>query len=849
MTTRTRWIAAALSIGAASLIYSIAGTAQTPALADRVAKLRSEFAAAPTNPVNYRERVQLLEDWGNDLASRGRLKVPQDLMSQFYRLGEFSPQGATAVSRWFRVLSFLEDKGDQTGTLVRVDRNPLVAGMFTTLVFEYTVGDVEIPKGEGLRIGQIFVGNFPRLQTSDPSLDSYVTFQVTSATAKTEPYSSLGQGVMSSIFGPIPMAALRVTSGTLKKGDRIRITVGDTSGSGRGYRPVIRDADDFRFNMQIDPAGDGAFMPAAIATLRIVGDQAASINAVAPSVVAAGEAFALRMRVEDQYTNPAEFGGGKFRVTLGGKPVGEIAIAAGKNTGALEGLKLPAEGAYKFRIASADGRFACDSNPVLVEKNPGQRIYWGELHGHSGWEEGTGSVPRYYEFAKEFAYLDFGSLTGHDLFLSKPGWDEIRVETSKANVPGRFVAFMGYEWTQQMDKGGHHNIFFKTDKGRYVQYRESPRIEQLYQRLRQIDEVDNVLIIPHAHEAGDWNANDADMQKLVEIYSNHGSFEYFGQKFLKKGYRMGLVAASDDHTGHPGYSPATHALRGGLAAVYAPKLDRDSLWTAMKSRATYATSGKRPVIRLTLDGKTPGEFAPTGSIPALTARVLGETAIDHVDVLKNGEPVYTRDFAAPAAGENGVVQIMFHSSTETKGDAVIAPQPGHWWGGWIEVQGATIVSARPVGLDHAAEEVYQVDGKRVWYAVKTRGDFDGVNLTLSNAAADASVNVRLAYLNVDPPNTAGHIRYFRAPGPPPNTPVKQFRFTVAEAAKQRLKYEVSATGVILARKITARGTWDASFTYKPTEMPKPDDYFHLRVVETDGEASWSSPIWIGPEKK
>jgi hypothetical protein len=109
--------------------------------------------------------------------------------------------------------------------------------------------------------------------------------------------------------------------------------------------------------------------------------------------------------------------------------------------------------------------------------------------------------------------------------------------------------------------------------------------------------------------------------------------------------------------------------------------------------------------------------------------------------------------------------------------------------------------------------------------------------------------LRLAYLNVDPPGTSGHLRYYRQPGPPPNTPVKEYRFRVAEAAQKRLKFEVSATGVILARKMTARGAWDASFTYRPAEMPKPDDYFYLRVVETDGEASWSSPIWIGPEKK
>ena len=107
-------------------------------------------------------------------------------------------------------------------------------------------------------------------------------------------------------------------------------------------------------------------------------------------------------------------------------------------------------------------------------------------------------MPRYYEFARDVAYLDFASLTGHDLSLSQKGWNEIRSETEKANKDGQFVAYMGYEWTQQFRNGGHHNVFFKTDKGRYVTRWEAPKPNQLYEKLRQIDATDNVLIIPHA---------------------------------------------------------------------------------------------------------------------------------------------------------------------------------------------------------------------------------------------------------------------------------------------------------------------------------------------------------------
>jgi hypothetical protein len=51
--------------------------------------------------------------------------------------------------------------------------------------------------------------------------------------------------------------------------------------------------------------------------------------------------------------------------------------------------------------------------------------------------------------------------------------------------------------------------------------------------------------------------------------------------------------------------------------------------------------------------------------------------------------------------------------------------------------------------------------------------------------------------------------------------------------------------VILARRIRATGDWDVSFSYRPNEPPQQDDYFYLRVIQIDGEAMWTSPIWIG----
>jgi len=830
-------------LAGATLSYVVTRGAQEPGLAGRIAKLKAEINAVPTDENNYPERLKTLLDWGDDLTVRRRLLTPQDLSLSFYRLRTFGPETVAAVKRWVGVLSLLEEKGGDMGRLVRVDRNDLIAGKYSTVVLEYTVGEAEIPQGTGLVVGQTFFNG--RLQSVDPTQESYTTFRVESGTAKTETYPAPWRSIYSNIFAALPVPGLRVTSGALKAGDKVTMTIG---GAGPGYRPNTRDADDFRFVVAADFNNQGAFVPAAMVSTRIYGDEAELINAIAPSVVAVNEPFAVRLRVEDQYWNPARFGGGKFKVSLNGKPVGEIEVAAGHYTGKLDGVKIALEGGYKFTVSSVDGRFSCVSNPVLVERNPQQRIYWGELHGHSGWEEGTGSVPRYYEYARDVAFLDFASLTGHDAFLFTPGWNEIRRETEKANRAGSFVAYMGYEWTQTYDKGGHHNVFFKTDKGRYVSFREAPRPNLLYEKLRQVDQADNVLIIPHAHEAGDWNFNDAELERLVEIFSMHGSFEYFGQRYLRRGYRTGFVAASDDHTGHPGYSPAIISTRNGLAAVYSPTLDRDGIWRGMKERATYATSNAtRPVVKMTVGGQQMGEAVSTGGVPTIKARVLGTAAIDHIDVVHNGQIAYRRDYLAPQPGDQTAVQIMFHSPTETPGDQVTPPKGGVGWGGWIEVSGGRIASIEPLNVDHFSDEYRLVDDRRVWFTCRTRGDFDGLLIKLAQSPADARVAVIVSSLTGSPGGTGASGQVGRPPGPPNREKLHEVSFKVNDVAQKQAEFKLADNAFVYARKAKANGAWDVSFSFRPTKPPAQDDYYYLRVVQIDGEAAWVSPVWIGEQ--
>jgi len=181
-------------------VYSLARPAQQPSLQDRIARLKAEINTAPLTAANYPERSQTLRDWGNLLTDRGHFVTQQDLQLTFIRLPDADAQADDAMKQWVKVLSFIETKGSQMGTLVRTDKNTLQAGQFSTIVLEYTVG-AEIPKGAGLRLGINFFNIRPRPQTTDPAAEAFVSFKVESRTAQTE----TATGQIFGIFGSIAL--------------------------------------------------------------------------------------------------------------------------------------------------------------------------------------------------------------------------------------------------------------------------------------------------------------------------------------------------------------------------------------------------------------------------------------------------------------------------------------------------------------------------------------------------------------------------------------------------------------------------------------------------------------------
>ena len=68
-------------------------------------------------------------------------------------------------------------------------------------------------------------------------------------------------------------------------------------------------------------------------------------------------------------------------------------------------------GVYRLRLRAANE--TTTTNPMLVSAD-GPRVYWGDLHGHSNYSDGSGVPEEYFTYARDVSALDVAALTDHD---------------------------------------------------------------------------------------------------------------------------------------------------------------------------------------------------------------------------------------------------------------------------------------------------------------------------------------------------------------------------------------------------------------------------------------------------
>jgi len=448
-----------------------------------------------------------------------------------------------------------------------------------------------------------------------------------------------------------PMGAVtvgfRIVDGELAEGVEVRFRVGRTAGF-RWKRLAGRKV----FNVIVDPGGEGPKMrlPEPVA-IRILPLDADHLDVFLPGACRPGAPVRATLRARDRFDNRAPLDG---PVDV---QIGETAATA-----------YLSEGLGRIEVTPETTRMTatCQGLPGTWRSNPcvpseGLELYFGDLHAHDSGSTAEGYPDEVYRWARDEKRLDFVSVPVQvHRYLDNEKWLLAKHFNECFLDEGRFVTLLAYEW--QHSHYGDKVIHYLGGDMPYLPI-DDPRYAHptaLYEALRGTD----AIIISHhpgyeldLHVPGtDWDALETDVDRLVELWSMHGSSEgvdpddrpLTGPRRpegvmggLRRGKRMGLVAGSDSHTGRPGGSlDDVFPHGGGLCAVWAEALTRRSLFEALRARRTYALTGSRIVLRFSVNGAAMGSELPASSRCELLAEIWAPDRVAKVQLLRNTEVIH-----------------------------------------------------------------------------------------------------------------------------------------------------------------------------------------------------------------
>ena len=535
-------------------------------------------------------------------------------------------------------------------------------------VVEYQVGEAGLVPGGSVLIGLRHMQNLACLpQWTAPTAEGYVTVSGPEG-ARLE--LDKPDFPFARFFPWQHLIRIRVVEGNLSSGDTIRVVLGDLSEGGPGMRVQPFDEPQYVFKVFVDPDGRDTFYPLRKQpSVAIVAGEATELQLILASNAVVDAPIRGLVRAVDRFGNPAGSYRGEVTLRLEDEVLAEHTFGEADNgVWELRGVTLPSAGVHRIRVS--DGDLSTVSNPVEVTYAPvEQLLLWGELHGHTLFSDGRGTVEEFYEFAEHVSALDFCAVTDHAFQVRDEMWEASKRISNDRNNPGRFVTFNAFEWSGLTAKGGDHNVIFRGDDPPIfrsstlahpdnLQNERDPRfdeyIEDVYAAMKDAASVEDVFCIPHygGRKANpEWH--DPHVERMIEIFSEHRRSVDWADRFLRMGHRLGIMASSDGHYGNPGNGFLLYPGSGedwssqeiGMAglAVFAESHTRDGIFDALRARRVYASSGDRILLQFTVNGAVMGSEIAADAPPVLHASVIGTGPLDFVEIRKNSIPVLRRE--------------------------------------------------------------------------------------------------------------------------------------------------------------------------------------------------------------
>lgn len=536
-----------------------------------------------------------------------------------------------------------------------------------------------------------------------------------------------------------------------------------------------------------------------------------------------------------------------------------------KNTGwTLAGLAASGSIISACKLGSKDAKKSMPSASDL-------KMYWGDLHNHCNLTYGHGDMRSAFEAAK--GQLDFVSVTPHAMWPDIPGandprlkwvidyhtgafkklraggWDKYVAMNKEYNKEGEFLTFLGYE-CHSMAHGDHVALNYDLD----APLVECTSVPDLKTKLKG----KKVMITPHhmGYEKGyrgyNWDCfTQGEQTPFVEMYSRHGlaesdqgDYNYLHdmgprhwegsiQYGLSQGHKFGIMGSTDQHAGYPG------SYGDGRIGVLASSLSRDKIWEALKNRHVCCATGDKIKIDFRLNDAFMGDVVK-GNSRRIYVNVEGESCIDYVDIVKNGQCIARMNGPlTPVAPEGDMirckVKIDFGWNRE---EATVR------WDGKLSLTKGTLNEVIPCFRGAAFTSPQEKDVKaghvfetKVNKIVSANNKETQLELYTSKNPNTTTPAMQAVILDVTMPKDGMIVAEFNG---------KKFEHSLAELLEgSRSHFMIGwLSEAILFNRAMPESSFLIEHFMEDTEPEKETDYYYVRVRQRDQQWAWSSPIWV-----
>ncbi|MBQ3194581.1 MAG: CehA/McbA family metallohydrolase [Oscillospiraceae bacterium] len=314
-----------------------------------------------------------------------------------------------------------------------------------------------------------------------------------------------------------------------------------------------------------------------------------------------------------------------------------------------------------------DGQFyADDIRPAEAEKEtekPEWNHYFGLLHAHTSFSDGTGTVEEAFAYASRVPGLDFFAVTDHsdsfdNALFGAVGKDGNLVSTewargkaaAQAVTDGDFVGLFGYEMTWTEDKSIGHVNTFNTPGWQTRDQQGMETLEGYCEALSVIPGAVSQFNHP-SHGYGNfrnftgYTPEQDDRMHLIEIgkVGTWDAYEYY-VKALDNGWHLAPSCNQNNHNGFWGDASEVRTV------ILAKELTEATIYEAIAEYRVYASEDRDLALTYRLNGALMGSILPPQESLRLSLTLEDPTdgAAGLVEVIGNQGEVLT---SAEAAGQ------------------------------------------------------------------------------------------------------------------------------------------------------------------------------------------------------